>query len=96
MLEGAFKQKLKKRLEEQFQGCKIVFLSPENYQGIPDLAIFYYDKWAMLEGKKDEDAPVRPNQEYWVNEFNKMSYASFIYPENMEVVLNELEQTFKR
>lgn len=95
MLEGTFKQKLKKRIEERFPGCQIVFLSPENFQGIPDIAIFFKDKWAMLEGKKSKDASVRPNQEHWVNEFNKMSYASFIYPENMEVVLDELEQAFR-
>lgn len=95
MLESNFKQILIKKIKEQFEGCQIVFLSPENFQGIPDIAIFYKNKWAMLEGKKNEKASIRPNQKYWIEEFNKMSYASFIYPENMEVVLSELEQAFK-
>lgn len=95
MLESNFKQKLIAELKERFPKCDIVFLSPENYQGIPDLAIFWKDKWAMLEGKREEDAPVRPNQRYWVDHFNKMSFCSFIYPENKEEVLNALERAFK-
>ena len=95
MLEANFKQKLIAELKERFPKCDIVFLSPENYQGIPDLAIFWKDKWAMLEGKREEDAPIRPNQRYWVDHFNEMSFCSFIYPENKEEVLNALERAFK-
>ncbi len=48
----------------------------------------------MLEVKAYEDAPEQPNQEYYVNELNGMSFAAFIYPENEMEVLNELQHAF--
>lgn len=64
-------------------------------QGIPDLLILYKKKWATLECKKTANAKKRPNQEYYVNKMNDMSFSRFIFPENKEEVLNDLEQAFK-
>lgn len=90
MLENRFKTKLVGELENMFPGCIIAHLDPNETQGIPDLLVLYKDKWAALEGKKDEDAPARPNQPYYVKLMNEMSFASFIYPENKDEVLDEL------
>lgn len=95
MLENRFKTKLISELEEMFPGCMVIHMDPNEIQGIPDLLILYKDKWAALEGKKSADAPLRPNQDYYVDLMNDMSYASFIYPENKEEVLYELQQTFE-
>lgn len=94
MLENTFKQKLVRQLKEMFPGCIITHLDPNEIQGIPDLLILYKDKWAVLEGKKSEDAPHRPNQPYYVEKMNDMSFAAFIYPENKEEVLHALQQAF--
>lgn len=95
MLENRFKTKLVKELKDRFPGCIITHLDPNEIQGIPDLLILYKDKWAALEGKKTADASIRPNQLYYVDRMSEMSYASFIYPENKERVLNEISQLFK-
>lgn len=95
MLENRFKTKLVKELKDRFPGCIVTHLDPNEIQGIPDLLILYKDKWAALEGKKTADASIRPNQLYYVDRMSEMSYASFIYPENKERVLNEISQLFK-
>jgi hypothetical protein len=59
------------------------------------LTIFYKDRWATLEVKKDSSASKRPNQDYYVNKLDEMSFSAFIFPENMEEVLNDLQQSFE-
>lgn len=95
MLENRFKTNLVGELEDMFPGCIILHPDPTEIQGIPDLLILYEDKWAALEGKKYADAAHQPNQDYYVDIMNDMSFAAFIYPENKEEVLHELQQAFK-
>ena len=95
MLENRFKTKLVKEIKTRFPGSMVFHLDPNEMQGAPDLLVLYKDKWAALEGKKEEDASHRPNQDYYVDKMNQMSFARFIYPQNAKEVLNELEQSFK-
>ena len=94
MLESEFQSKLIKEIKELFPGCEVLKNDSSYIQGVPDLTIVYGDKWAMLECKKSKDAKQRPNQGWYIGKYNKMSYASFVYPENKEEVLNELQQAF--
>ena len=93
MLERNYQGELIKKLKKMFPGCEIQVNDPMRTQGIPDLTIFYNDRWAMLEVKKSSKAPNRPNQAHHVDRFNGMSFAAFIYPENEEQVLNELQRS---
>ena len=95
MLENRFKTNLIQDLKNLFPGCIVVHLDPNEIQGIPDLLVLYKDKWAALEGKKTANASVRPNQSYYVNKMNDMSYAAFVYPENKEEVLYEISRVFQ-
>lgn len=95
MKENRFQANLIKELKSEFPGI-VVMKNDCNYiQGIPDLTLLYNNKWAMLECKKSETASHRPNQDYYISKLNEMSYATFVSPENKEVVLNELRETFK-
>lgn len=94
MLESKFQSNLIKEIKATFPGCVVLKNDSSYLQGIPDLSVFYKDKWAMLEVKKDEKANHQPNQDYYVNKMNKMSYSKFIYPENKDEVLNELKHKF--
>lgn len=93
--ENKFQSDLIKEIKTIFVDCIVTKLDSAHIQGIPDLLILYKDKWATLECKKSADASHRPNQNYYVDMMNKMSFSSFIYPENKEDVLNELQRSFK-
>lgn len=95
MKESKFQAELKKELKEMFPGCIVTKLDSSDIQGIPDLLVLYKNKWATLENKRSKDAPKRPNQEYYVEKMNEMSFSRFIYPENKEEILNELRETFE-
>lgn len=90
MLENKFKTKLISEIKDMFPGCMVMHLDPNEIQGIPDLLILFENKWAVLEGKKNARASARPNQHYYVDLMDRMSFASFIYPENKDEVLDEL------
>lgn len=94
-LESGFQDNLKKDLYDLFPGCMIMKLDSSYIQGIPDLLILYEDKWAVLECKKSARAIRQPNQDYYVDMLNRMSFAAFIYPENKEEVLYELQRAFE-
>lgn len=95
MKESKFQSDLIKELKERFPGCIVMKNDASYIQGIPDLLVLYFDKWATLECKKSSTANYQPNQNYYVNKMNGMSFSRFIYPENKEEVINDLERTFK-
>ena len=95
-LERTFQAKLIKTIKDRFPGSYVLKNDPNYIQGIPDLTILLPNgRWATLEDKRSEDAPRQPNQEYYVDDMDRKSFSRFIFPENAEEVLNELEQTYK-
>ena len=92
--ESSFQADLKKDLKKRFPDSIVVKSAPLQVQGIPDLLIFCGRRWAALECKRQSRASHRPNQDYYVDKMNQMSFSRFIYPENKEDVLNELQEFF--
>jgi hypothetical protein len=95
MKESKFQSNLIKKIKTLFNGCIVMKTDPTYIQGIPDILILYKNKWAALENKKSANAHHQPNQDYYVELMNKMSFAKFICPENEEAVLNELQRAFE-
>ena len=95
-LERDFQRSLIRELKELFDGCIITKLDSGHIQGLPDLLVLWGKHWATLECKKSEKSKKQPNQEYYVDTMDAMSYSSFIYPENKETVLGELREKFKK
>jgi hypothetical protein len=93
-LERDFQSGLIKDLKTIFPGCIVMKNDASYIQGIPDLLVLYKDKWATLENKKSAKAHKQPNQEYYVGVMDEMSFSRFIFPENKNVVLKELERFF--
>lgn len=94
-LESTFKTELKKELKDRYQGCIVTYLDPCDIQGIPDILILYKNRWATLEVKRHANASRQPNQKYYVKLMNDMSYSNIIYPENCDIILNDLDIFFK-
>lgn len=92
-LESGFQDKLRDEIKKRFPGCMIFKM--DQIQGIPDMLILFKDKWAFIENKKSAKAKRQPNQEYYVELLNDMSFARFACPENKDKVLEELSTYFK-
>ena len=93
-LESEFQKNLMDEIKERYPGCMVLKNDSGYIQGIPDWTILYKDKWAVLEAKREKKAAHQPNQDYYVDKLNNMSYSSFVYPENREAVLNQLSEIF--
>jgi len=94
MTENVYQRGLIRRLKTRFPGCVVIKNDPQYLQGILDLTLFYGPCWAMLEVKASATASERPNQAYYVEQLNNMSFAAFIYPDNEEEVLTALQEAF--
>lgn len=94
MKENRYQSYLIRKINEMFPNC-IVLKNDANYiQGIPDLLILYREHWAALETKRSAKENHQPNQDYYIDILDDMSYAAFIYPENEREVLCEIQQIF--
>ena len=90
MRESKFQAKLIKDIKERLPDCIVLKNDPTYLQGIPDLTVFNNDKWATLEVKKSANAAHQPNQDYYVEKMDRMSFSRFIYPENRDAVFSDL------
>lgn len=93
-LERDFQASLIKEIKNTFEDCLVMKMDPSYIQGIPDLLVLFKDKWALLEVKRSKNAKHRPNQDYYVDKLNGMSFSRFIFPENKDEVLRDLSIAF--
>lgn len=97
VLERDFQPKLIKRIRAMFPGCMVLKNDTDYLQGIPDLTILYGNRWAILEVKKKrptKESDWEPNQEWYIELLDRMSFSACVYPENMEEVLDDLQRAF--
>lgn len=93
--ERDYQPKLIKRIERLLPGAYVRKIVAD--QGWPDLLILWEDRWALLEVKREKPtaSDFEPNQEWYIEEFDSMSFSACIYPENEQEVLYALQQTFR-
>lgn len=94
MVERDFQAALIRELKATFEGCVVLKNDASYLQGVPDLLVLYKNHWAMLEVKDEYTSRRRPNQAYYIDLFDEMSFAAFISPENKEEIINGLQQAF--
>lgn len=95
MRESRFQNELIEELKRRFPGCLVLKNDTSYLQGVPDLLVLYRDRWAMLEVKASANAAEQPNQRWYVESLNEMSFAAFIYPENAEEILHAIDEAFR-
>ena len=93
-LESKFQKELMDKIRDRYPGCVILKNDSSYIQGFPDWTILYKDKWAVLEAKRSKNAAKQPNQEYYVDMLNNMSFSRFVFPENSEEVLEDISKYF--
>lgn len=94
-LEADFQADLIVELKKLFPGCVVLKNDSSYQQGIPDLTILFRKHWAMLEVKAGPHSIHQPNQDYYIDMADDLSFGAFIYPENKETILDELQQAFR-
>lgn len=92
ILERNFQARLIRRIRKDMPEAIVLKTDPTYRQGIPDLLILNGNRWAALEVKRSEKARHQPNQDYYVEKMNRMSFARFIHPDNEREVVHELRQ----
>lgn len=93
--ERDFQAGLIKKIKKKMPDAIVMKNDASYIQGIPDLLVLNGNKWAALECKKSEDAKKQPNQEYYVEKMNDMSFAAFIFPSNESEVLDALQRSLE-
>jgi hypothetical protein len=95
-LERDFQAHVIERLNDLISPDGYVFPMDGNYrQGFPDILFLYKNTWGALECKRSSCEPNQPNQEYYVDHLNELSFAAFIYPGNEDEVFDDLQQTLR-
>lgn len=93
--ESDFQKDVINELQERLPGSIVMKTDPRYIQGLPDLLVLFNDRWASLECKRSATANKQPNQDTYVEMMNDMSISRFIYPENKEEVLNEVQSALQ-
>lgn len=91
-LERNYQKRLTKKIRKRMPEC-IVLKNDSGYQqGIPDLSVLCPTGWAFLEVKREEGAEEQPNQRWFVERAAEQQFGAFIYPDNEEDILNDLQR----
>jgi hypothetical protein len=92
--ERNFQAAVIRSLREIFPGAIVLKNDASYLQGVPDVLVLHDDRWGALECKVDQGASFQPNQEYYVEKMNDMSFAAVIHPGNKDKVFDALQRTF--
>lgn len=97
-LEREFQSNLVARLNEMIGNDGYVLLKPGDWSqiaGFPDILIIHKRGWVALECKRSSAAEYQPLQEHYLEHLDKLSFASVIYPDNAERVIDEIRKKLR-
>jgi hypothetical protein len=95
-LESDFQTHVINRLRSLIEPNGYVICLDGNYiQGFPDILFIYKKTWGVLECKKSAHEKKQPNQDFYVEDLDRLSFASFIHPDIEDEVFDALQQTLR-
>jgi hypothetical protein len=93
--ESIFQRRFIQELHKRYPGCWVEKADPAYRQGTPDLRFYHGRFWAAFEMKRSKNETHQPNQDAYISRLDSMSFARFVYPENMEEVLEDLDYAIR-
>ena len=93
MTESAYQAQLIKKLKRIFPGCMVLKNDPQYIQGF-SISQFCTTTSGPCWKSGGQSSPFRPNQEHYLEQLDRMSFAAVIYPEIEEDVLSALQEAF--
>lgn len=94
-IERLYQREFIKKLRNMFPDSIVVKNDPNYMQGIPDILMLVGKTWAAFEVKASARSDHQPNQDYYVDRMNGMSFAAFVHPGNEGTVLDELQRALQ-
>lgn len=96
MRESEFQTIFLNRVKELLPNCFVLKNDANMIQGFPDWTVIFGKYALIFEIKRNEKAAYQPNQLYYIDFINNSGgFARIVYPENMEEVLHEIQQTYR-
>ena len=99
MRESDFQADLIREIKTRFPGASVLKRDARDIshkRGVPDLLILWRKNCASLEVKAYSNAPHQPGQDWYIDHIReKGGYAAFIYPENKDEILDEIQSAFR-
>lgn len=95
-LESAFERRLVRELQDRYPGAVVLKNNPNYIQGFPDRLLLVEDFWAAFDAKRERGSNRQPNQAYYIDKLDRMSFGMFVYPENEVEFLTRLDQAIER
>ena len=93
--EIVLEKRLVCKLLETDPVAHVIKNNPNYIQGFPDRILLYKNFWAAFETKTHAGANVQPNQEFYIDQLNRLSLAMFVYPENEKEFLREVQYSLQ-
>ena len=84
--ESIFQRRFIQELHKRYPGCWVEKADPAYRQGTPDLRFYHGRFWAAFEMKRSNE---------YISRLDTMSFARFVYPENVEEVLEDLDYAIR-
>lgn len=95
LLESEYQRRLMNKIRALYPGAIILKNDPAYLQGFPDWLVLYTSTWAALEVKRSRNSRLQPNQAYYTDLADSMSFGRIVFPENETEVLRDLQYAFK-